>query len=192
MRKLILTSAVILSAALGASSFALADKAASGDHGDRHANMCADRSAREIGHLAFLEAKLKPTAAQDAAWKSYKGIMTSQATASEKSCTDRVAAWKSNEKGKRPTIVERQAMMTKGLEAKVEDMKASQPALTKLYASLNDEQKQVLDRDSFRRGDDHKGRSEHHGDKRGHKGNANAGNTGNDMSAPAPEAPAAQ
>ena len=182
MRKLILTSAVILSAALGASSFALADKA-SGDRSGHRADMCANISARQIGHLAELEAKLKPTAAQTATWSAYKQIKTDQATASEKSCTDRVAARKAaGDDKKRPTIVERQAMMEKGLEAKLANMKAATPALTALYASLSDEQKQVLDKDGFRHG--HKG----HGDWKHKAGYEKHG----DKADAAPEAPVEQ
>ena len=169
MNKFLLTSAVILSTALGASSFALADKAAGGD---RHGPSCADRSAREIGHLAELEAKLKPTAAQTATWTSYKQLKTDQATASEKSCTEHMAAWKANKADKkRPTIIERQAMMEQGLEAKLADLKATTPVLTDLYTSLSDEQKQVLDKEGFRHGGKghgdwkHKAGYEKHGDK---------------------------
>jgi hypothetical protein len=90
-------------------------------------------------------------------------------------------------KGERPSIVERQAMMQKGLEAKLASLKATQPALQGLYASLTDEQKQVLDREGGNRhfaswrghgrhgsGMEHKARFERHHDK------------------PAPEAPVEQ
>jgi hypothetical protein len=52
MRKLILTSAVLLTTALGASTIALADKTSDSDHAKRLASMCTDHTAREIGHLA--------------------------------------------------------------------------------------------------------------------------------------------
>ncbi|MES1990898.1 MAG: Spy/CpxP family protein refolding chaperone [Pseudomonadota bacterium] len=159
MRKLILTSAVILSTALGATSFALADKTSGAE---RHGDMCTNISARQIGNLAELEAKLKPTAAQTAKWSAYKQIKTDQAAASEKSCTDRVAARKAYKaENKRPTIIERQAMMEKGLEAKLADLRATTPVLTDLYASLSDEQKQVLDKEGFRHGGEGHGDSKH-------------------------------
>ncbi len=182
MRKIILTSAVLLTAAIGASSFALADKASGGDRAERHATMCVDRNARAVGHLAELEAKLKPTSAQTAAWTAYKNTLTDQAAAAEKACLDRVAARKSANKEdraerKRPTIVERQAMMEKGLEAKLANLKATQPSLVALYATLSDDQKQVMDRSGKRHGKfagrhdkhhggmDHKARFERHHDK---------------------------
>ncbi|MDO8422392.1 MAG: Spy/CpxP family protein refolding chaperone [Parvibaculum sp.] len=178
MRKIILTSAVLLTAAIGASSFALADKAPRGDRAERHATMCVDRNARAVGHLAELEAKLKPTTAQTAAWAAYKNTLTTQSAAAEKSCLDRAAARKAaGDDKKRPTIIERQAMMEKGLEAKLANLKATQPSLTALYATLSDDQKQVMDRSGKRHGKfagrhgknhggmDHKAGFERHHDK---------------------------
>jgi hypothetical protein len=73
--------------------------------------------------------------------------MTVQATAKEKSCLERAATMKERGKDKqRPTIVERQAMMEKGLEAKLASLKTIKPATAELYATLNDDQKKVLDR----------------------------------------------
>lgn len=179
MRKIILTGAVLLTAAIGASSFALADKASGGDRAERHATMCADRNARAVGHLAYLEEKLQPTQAQAAVWAAYKSAVTSEAESAAKACADRPARVKSADgKRQRPTIIERNAMMEKGLTAKLTSLKATQPSLTALYATLSDEQKQVMDRQGMRhgkfagrRGDkhhggmDHKARFERHHDK---------------------------
>jgi hypothetical protein len=186
MRKIILAGAVLLTTAVGASSFALADKAASlspEKMQERHASMCSDRSAREVGRLAYLEAKLKPTSAQTSAWTKYRDAMTAQAKTAEQNCLSRPA----RVKGERPSIVERQAMMEKALEARLASLKATQPALQGLYATLNDDQKQVLDRQGGKRhfanwrghgrhggGMEHKARFERHHDK------------------PAPEAPVEQ
>lgn len=167
MRKIFLTSAVLLTAAIGASTFALADKGSggrvSGDREARHASMCADRAAHQIGHLSYLEARLKPTAEQSKAWNTYRDVVTGQAKAGEKSCLERATARKADTKErKRPSIVERQDMMEKRLEAKIADIKAVKPALSELYATLNDDQKRILDRD-------HRGGkkfAEHRGHKR--------------------------
>jgi len=105
-------------------------------------SFCADHTARVIGHLAYLDAKLKPTAAQEAAWKSYNDAVTADAKAREKDCLARPAKHEG-----RPSIVERQAMMEKGLEARLASLKATTPALQSLYATLSDDQKAVLDRD---------------------------------------------
>lgn len=174
MRKFILTSAVLLTTALGASTFALAEKATNGDRAERYATMCADRNAREISHLAELETKLKPTSAQTAAWTAYKDTLTTEAATAKKSCLDHVAARKAaGDSRKRPTIIERQAMMEKGLEAKLASLRATQPSLIALYASLSDDQKQIMDRQGMR----------HHG--MGHKAH-------HDDKAAAPQAPAEQ
>lgn len=147
MRKFIVTSAVLLSTAIGAATFAYADKAPSGDREARYTAMCTDRTARAAGELTYLETKLKPTAAQTAEWDAFKDAMTAQAKTAEANCLDRAAQMKQRfEKKERPSVVERQAMMEKVLEAKLAGIKATQPALTKLYSSLDDSQKQTLDR----------------------------------------------
>jgi hypothetical protein len=149
MRKIILAGAVLLTTAIGASSFAMADKTASASPEQmqqRHASMCSDRTARETGRLAYLEAKLKPTSAQTAAWTKYRDAVAAQAKVAEQNCLARPARTPG---GERPSIVERQAMMQKGLEARLASLKATQPALQALYATLNDDQKQVLDRQGF-------------------------------------------
>jgi hypothetical protein len=163
MRKIILTSAVLVTAALGASTFALADKSHDGDRSARFTSMCTDRTAKTTGHLSYLEAKLKPTAAQTKAWDAYKDAVTTQAKSAEAACLDRAANMKQKTKDhKRPSIVERQARMEKGLEAKLAGLKATQPALTTLYASLTEDQQQMLNR----YGDMHRKHSaERHGRK---------------------------
>jgi len=145
MRKIILTGAVLLSTAIGAASFAYADKAPRGDREARFTAMCTDRTARTAGELSYLEAKLKPTSAQAGEWSAFKDAMTAQAKTSEANCLDRAAQMKEHqEKKERPSVVERQAMMEKSLEAKLDGIKATQPALTNLYAALDDSQKQTL------------------------------------------------
>ena len=176
MRKIILAGAVLLTTAIGASSFAMADKAASSSPEkmqQRLTSMCTDRTARETGHLAYLEAKLKLTSTQTAAWTKYRDAMTAQAKTAEQNCLSRPA----RVKGERPSIVERQAMMEKGLEARLASLKATQPALQGLYATLNDEQKQIINKQGGNRhfanwrghdrrgGMDHKARFERHHDK---------------------------
>lgn len=147
MRKFIVTGAVLLSTAIGAATFAYADKAPRGDREARFTAMCTDRTARAAGELTYLETKLKPTAAQTAEWDAFKDAMTAQAKTAEANCLDRAAQMKERfEKKERPSIVERQAMMEKALETKLAGIKATQPALTKLYASLDDSQKKTLDR----------------------------------------------
>lgn len=189
MRKFMLASAVLLTTAIGASSFAMADKGAERSPAqmqERHASMCSDRSAREIGHLAYLEAKLKPTAAQTAAWTKYRDTVTAQAKANEQDCLARPARKKGDA---RPSIVERNAMMQKALETRLASLKATQPALEGLYAVLTDAQKQVINKE----GREGKHRSGHWGDRDHHRGTDHKpGMSGKQEATPAPEAPAQQ
>ncbi len=178
MRKIFLTSAVLMTAALGASTLALADKPHDGDRSARFTSMCTDRAAKTTGHLAYLEAKLQPTKVQTKAWDAYKDAVATQAKSAETACLDRAATMKQRTKDqKRPSIVDRHAMMEKGLEAKLAGLKATQPALTTLYASLTEDQQQMLNRygnmhrdrsarkgRKHHRGMDHKARFEHHYD----------------------------
>lgn len=180
MRKIFLTSAVLAAAAIGASSYAFADKAPNGDRSARFTAMCTDRTAKMTGHLAYLEAKLKPTTAQTKAWDAYRDAVATQAKSAEAACLERAASMKQKTKDhKRPSIVDRQAMMEKGLEAKLASLKATQPALTTLYASLTEDQQQMLNRygnmhreraawmgRKHHGGMDHKARFERHHDQK--------------------------
>ena len=175
MRKIILTSAVLLSTAIGAATFAYADKAPRGDREARFTSMCTDRTARTAGDLTYLETKLKPTSAQTGDWSAFKDAITSQAKVTEANCLDRAAQMKQRhemekEKKERPSIVERQAMMQKMLEAKLSSVKAIQPSLTKLYASLDDSQKKTLDRTAPRILGERHHRSMDNRDNKGHGG----------------------
>lgn len=171
-------AALMLTGALGAGSYALAaDKAASMTPEQiqaNHVRMCTDRSARTVGHLAYLEAKLKPTAAQQAAWTKYRDAVTADTKVAEQNCLSLPVRSKTEA---RPTIVERRAMMQKMLEARLTSLRATTPALEGLYASLNADQKAVLDREGGearhrferRRDGDRRGgmqdRMGHHGDE---------------------------
>ena len=192
MRKTLLAgaAALLISGAFAAGAFA--DTKAGAGPEAREAKMqsfCTDRAAHVSGHLAYLEAKLKPTAAQQAAWKAYADAVTTAAAQHEKDCLARPARHEG-----RPSIVERNAMMEKALEAKLASLKATTPALTALYATLSDTQKAVLDRD-------HRGGRRHFAEWRGHDRHdgmmhkARFEHRGDGMQAPdmpAPDAPAEQ
>lgn len=154
-------------------------------------SFCTDRTAQAAGRLAYLEAKLKPTSAQQAAWKKYSDAVTADAGAREKECLARPA--RHDGKGERPSIVERQAMMEKGLEARLASLKATTPALQSLYATLSDDQKAVLDRAQGPDGPRHFAKWRGHGDgDRGmmHRARFDGDRMGppDEPDAPAPEA----
>ncbi len=166
MRKAIVAgaAAALLTGLFAASSFA--DTAtARPDRAKMHRSMCTDRAARTTGHLAYLQAKLNLTAAQKAGFAKYSNAVTANAKAAEQDCLARPA----RAKGERPTIVERQAMMQQRMEMKLAELKATQPSLEALYASLDADQKAVLDRQGGEghrrfarwRGGDHHGGMEH-------------------------------
>jgi hypothetical protein len=177
MKKIHLIGAVAAAALAG--QFAMASIANAEppkrDPAKFHESMCTDRYAREVGRLSYLETKLAPTAAQKSAWNKYKSTVESTAKASETKCLARPAR---NMDGKRPSIVERQAMQQSMLESRLQTLKATQPALTALYASLNDEQKMTLDRSDRGGMGGHRmgGKRDHHrGDWGKHRGDDHRG-----------------
>ncbi len=105
-------------------------------------NRCADRTARMTGRLAYLEAKLKPTADQRGAWTKWRDTVMANAKAREQQCLQMPM----RAEHKRLSIVERQAMLETTLSARLEALKTSQPALEALYKTLDDNQKKILDR----------------------------------------------
>ncbi|MEN6543648.1 Spy/CpxP family protein refolding chaperone [Parvibaculum sp.] len=105
---------------------------------------CAERSARVAGGLAYLEARLKPSAAQLPLWNKWRDATLANAKATEQACFERPLP--PSGKDGAPTIVERRAFMQKMLTLKLDSMKASQPALEALYQSLDADQKEILNR----------------------------------------------
>ncbi|MFZ2468231.1 MAG: Spy/CpxP family protein refolding chaperone, partial [Parvibaculum sedimenti] len=96
---------------------------------------CSEHSARIAGGLAYLEARLKPTAAQLPAWNKWRDITLANAKAAEQACSERPFPTKGKDGA--PTIIERRAFMVKMLTLKLDAIKASQPALETLYQSLD-------------------------------------------------------
>lgn len=105
---------------------------------------CADRSAHVAGGLAYLEARLKLTAAQLPSWNKWRDAMLATAKTAEQACMERPARMTSKDSA--PTIVERHAFMLKMLTLRLDSMKTSQPALEALYQSLDADQKEILNR----------------------------------------------
>lgn len=88
------------------------------------------------GHIAFLKAELKITAAQDAAWTAYAAALRANA----KQLNEFAAA-----QPKAPaTPVDRLAQREKSLGMRLEIVRRTQPALAMLYAALSDEQKKTF------------------------------------------------
>nr|RAV98684.1 hypothetical protein DBT41_14485 [Aerococcus urinae] len=169
MRKTIIAgaAAALLTGLFAANSYADTAASAHPDRAKIHQSMCADRAARATGRLAYLEARLNLTEAQKAPFAKYRDAVTANAKAAEQDCLARPEKAKSWDK--RPSIVDRQARMQQMLEMKLAELKATRPALETLYASLNADQKAVLDRSGGEghrhfarwRGDDRHGGMEH-------------------------------
>ncbi|MGB5947776.1 MAG: Spy/CpxP family protein refolding chaperone [Parvibaculum sp.] len=179
------TAAILLTGMVAAGAYAATPAPAAPNAAEmqkKQENRCADRTARMTGRLAYLEAKLKPTAEQRAAWANWRDSVMANAKAREQQCLQMPAR---TEK-KRLSIVERQAMLETTLAARLEALRASRPALEALYKTLDDNQKKILDR----AGDLENGRFGHGKDMRAHRfeqrrGGWNAPARGSDAPAPA-------
>jgi len=90
------------------------------------------------GHIAFLKAELKITAAQEKAWGDYAEALRANAKQ-----LGALAA----ESAKAPaaaTPVDRIALQEKSLTARLEIVRRTKPVLTALYAALADDQKKTF------------------------------------------------
>lgn len=129
-----------------AASYALAadhphEMAGKMDVADWHKQMCADRYARSVGRVAYIEAKLSLNDSQRPLFDSWKHTVLGSAKSHESTCLARQP-----HRGEGHSILERQARMQEMLQSRLADLTAEQPSLKALYDSLSPEQKQVLDR----------------------------------------------
>ncbi|HUO98584.1 MAG TPA: Spy/CpxP family protein refolding chaperone [Rhizomicrobium sp.] len=107
------------------------------------AQMCQDRYARAVGHVAELETRLDLTAKQKPLFDRWKETVLS-------SVKDRVADCQNFKMPEQPvSIVEMAKMHQKMLEAHLAILKAQMPALEALNASLSDEQQKLFRRDAM-------------------------------------------
>lgn len=128
-----------------------------------HKKACGEMYAHQVGHLAFLEAKLELTDAQRAAWNKWRQARLDEATKERALCLDNVP-----KQDAPPNALEREARAEKFMTAKLQAMQAARPALQALYDVLTPEQKTTFDHNS---GMDHHG---HHHDKM-HEGQMHEG-----------------
>jgi hypothetical protein len=156
MAKLKTTSIVLAVCLLGAGA-AWAAKDGDGDrdrHGWRdgpefaakHAEMCKDLYAREVGRTAYLEARLQLTAAQQSLFDTWKNVVLANAGERSKSCTAMTSP------AQRPSILDMMQHEQMRLQARLAALQAEMPALTALYQSLSPEQQRAFMADSRGRG----------------------------------------
>ena len=108
-----------------------------------HKQMCTDHYARNVGRVAYIEAKLSLTDSQRSLFDGWKQTVLGSAKSREDDCLARQP-----QMGERHdhSVVERQARMEQRLQHRLADLTAEQPSLKALYDSLSPEQRQVFDR----------------------------------------------
>lgn len=111
--------------------------------GDMAANMkrmCEDRYAREVGRLAYMEARLKLTAAQQPLFARWKEVSLDIAKRRSADCGQRM----SERDRKEHTIVDRMSREEEMLKRRIADLEAERPALGALYNALSPQQREAL------------------------------------------------
>lgn len=96
------------------------------------------------GRLAFLKAELKITEQQNAAWNEFAGAIHTTADAHNELMRSMHAEFDGGDFLKKP-LPERLDFQITHLEARLEQAKAIKAAVEKLYATLDDTQKQAAD-----------------------------------------------
>ena len=106
-----------------------------------HRTMCADRYAREVGRMAYLEARLELSDAQHPLFDAWKAAVLGTAKTGEDACV----AHQPPDFEHPPSIVDREAHERDRLTTQLAALDAEKPSLDTLYASLSADQKKALD-----------------------------------------------
>jgi hypothetical protein len=96
------------------------------------------------GRLAFLKTELKITEAQSAAWDELAGVIRTTSEAHNDMMRSMMKDMRSGEFLKAP-LPERLQIQQTRLEARLDQVKSVKAAVEKLYAMLDDGQKQAAD-----------------------------------------------
>jgi hypothetical protein len=107
----------------------------------RHKQMCEDGYAHQVGDLAYLEAKLALTAAQQPLFDRWKSVKLEIAKRGEADCATRELP--SRAQGG-PTLLDAMAREEEDLKRRLADLDAERPALAALYNVLTAGQKTAL------------------------------------------------
>jgi hypothetical protein len=132
-----LVAALVLSV-LAVPAFAQSGPARRGHDGAMFARMCADGDARIASRLAFVEAKIKPTQAQRAAWDSFARDARAAAEPMKRLCEGPAPAAATNDAA--AELARRERLMT----AMLDGIKMFRPAVERLQVALDDTQKEKL------------------------------------------------
>ncbi|MEA2780605.1 MAG: hypothetical protein QOK29_2149 [Rhodospirillaceae bacterium] len=110
------------------------------DRAERMKNKCLSRFARSAGHLAYLEARLQLTPAQQPLWDKWQQALAAGAGKQRESCLASLPAADA-----KPTALDRDTRIQNMLEIKVDSLKAARPALEALYQVLTPDQRKIFD-----------------------------------------------
>lgn len=145
------------------------------------AQRCTNRYAHAVGRMAALEVELNLTSAQKPLFARWKDKVLASAKERSTQCADIKVP------DHRPTLVEREKMRTKIMEARLDDLKAQMPALEALSTSLTDDQQKVLARAAHEVHQERFARMERMHDGAGHRHGVGGRSAWNDTGAlPAP------
>lgn len=153
---------LVTALAFGLSSFAFAQDAYRPERqwepqSERPQERCAERYARKVARLAYLEARLNLTEQQKPAFAKWRQIKIDTADKRRASCLARQPG-----RGQNETAVEREARVEKRLSERLQTLQTTRPVLQALYESLSPEQKVVFDQ-AVARGHRHGHRWHRHG-----------------------------
>ena len=115
------------------------------DDGHRRAEFCKAMYAHKVGELAFMEAQLSLTPAQQPLFEHWKQASLDIAKQHEGDCSNH----EPHQRGERPSVVDRLNREETMLRQRLADIDAEKPALTAFYASLSDQQKQEFGHDGM-------------------------------------------
>jgi|SRR5579859_379707 len=107
-----------------------------------HKSMCEDHAARTAAKLAYVEAKLSLTDAQKPLFAKWRQAVLESANKHKTACLAEAPP----QPDAKPTVLEREQKQESLLQARLQMLQSTRPALQAFYDSLTDAQK-----DSFNR-----------------------------------------
>jgi hypothetical protein len=132
-------------------------------HGDMtamHQQMCTEGYAHKSAELGYLQGMLGLTDQQQGVWNRYRQAVLDQAAKQRTACTEMMA-----QANAKLTVLDHEAHHEKMLEAELQGLQATRPALEALYNGLTADQKATFDRLAMRHHGGHGpgGFGRHHG-----------------------------
>lgn len=126
-----------------------------------HKSMCEDKAAHTAAKLAYVEAKLSLTDAQKPLFAKWRSAVLDSANKHKTACLAEAPP----KPDAKPTVLEREQKEETLLQARLQTLQSTRPALQAFYDSLTDAQKESFDH-------------MHEGHMRGHEGGEHEGHEG--------------